>query len=198
MTARDAFLRGRLFAAGMVGGSLWPEVVPMSLNPERDLGMVLLGLDSIDALTLDPGRGRIRKPKVSEWSVAEHMHHAALVSGSIATAVRGLLRGRGEDGPPAGELARSILEEGRIPRGVGKAPAVFRPDEHPESRTIQAAVRKSRSRWEGLLMQTDEIEACELRLPHHQLGLMTAAEWVRFAATHTDHHLRIVDNIEDA
>jgi hypothetical protein len=170
----------------------------MNTNAERDLGMDLLGLDSIDALTLDPGRGIIRKPKISGWSVAEHCHHSAIVSGSIATAVRGLLRGRGEEGPPAGEAAQEILDSGRIPRGEGEAPAVMRPEEHPESRTIQAAVRKARSRWEGLLDQTEEIDACELRLPHHALGLLTAAEWVRFAATHTDHHLRIVDDIEDA
>jgi hypothetical protein len=169
----------------------------MSMNAERDLGMVLLGLDSIDALTLDPGRGRIRRAEVSEWSVAEHCHHSALVSGSIATAVRGLLRGRGEDGPPASSDTEAILKAGRIPRGVGDAPAVFRPDAHAESRTIQATVRKSRSRWEALLGQIDEIDACVLRLPHHHLGLLTAAEWMRFAATHTDHHLRIVDDIEN-
>ncbi len=170
----------------------------MSTNAERDLGMVLLGLDSIDALTLDPGRGRIRKLPVSAWSVAEHCHHSAIVSGVIATLVRGLLRGRGEDGPPAGSMARDILTSGRIPRGVGVAPEAMRPDEHPESRTIQAAVRKSRGKWEALLHSTEEIDACEFKLPHHFLGLFTAAEWVRFAATHTDHHLRIVDDIEDA
>lgn len=169
----------------------------MSTNAERDLGMVLLGLDSIDAMTLDPGRGRIRKAQISGWSVAEHCHHAAIVSGSIATVVRGLLHGRGEEGPPPEQVALDILASGRIPRGLGQAPEGMVPEEHAEARTVQAVVRKSRGKWEPLLGHTEEIDACPLRFPHHSLGLFTAAEWVRFAATHTDHHLRIVDEIED-
>ena len=169
----------------------------MYTNAERDLGMVLLGLDSIDAMTLDPGRGRIRKPHISGWSVAEHCHHSAIVSGSIATVVRGLLRGKGEEGPPPDQVALDILASGRIPRGVGEAPEGMHPEEHAESRTIQAVVRKSRGKWESLLEHTEDIDACTLRLPHHSLGRFTAAEWVRFASTHTDHHLRIVDEIED-
>jgi DinB family protein len=167
----------------------------VKVDVERELGLTLLGIDSLDAMTLDPGRARFRDPRVSAWSVVEHLQHTALVAASIATAVRSLLKGRGEEGEEVKPVAAEILGAGSIPRGEGQAPDTLRPEDDVSIETVRAAVRKARARWEGLLPRGEEIDECPRKLPHHHLGPLTAAHWVRFAAVHSDHHLRIVGDI---
>ena len=93
------------------------------------------------------------------------------------------------------EMARSILEAGEFPRGVGQSPDAMLPGDDPDAATVQAATEKARERWASLDDQAEAIEASTVRLPHPALGPLTAAEWLRFASIHGRHHLRIVDEI---
>ena len=43
--------------------------------------------------------------------------------------------------------------------------------------------------------QCAELEAAPARVPHQLLGPLSAALWVRFAATHTRHHVAIAREI---
>ena len=88
-----------------------------------------------------------------------------------------------------------IIPPSEIPRGTAQAPTPMLPGDSPDAGTVRAALEKADSRWADLDDQAAAIEASTLRLPHPVLGPLTAAEWTRLGAIHTQHHLRIVDEI---
>jgi len=160
-----------------------------------DFDTTLAGLDEIRELAEDDVRREARKPDVSGWSVAQQLHHTALAAAFIATAVRGLSRGRGTEGEPTSDMARAMLEAGAIPRGVATPPPGMEAGEAPSMADILALVEKAKPRWEALAGKADEIAVSTLKAPHPILGPLSVSEWVRFAAIHTDHHLAIVADI---
>ena len=163
----------------------------MVIDVAAEMDCVLEGLREIEARAGET----VRNPAVSAWGVPEHFHHVALVAGSIAMAVAAILRGRGGAPGESSELAATLLGAGEIPRGFGQAPEGMRPAESPDAAAIREAVAKARSRWEKVVDRTEEIAVASARLPHYALGPLTAAEWVRFAAVHGDHHLAIVKDV---
>jgi hypothetical protein len=165
------------------------------MDTAAELSRLHDGLRRIGGLLADEVRLARETPEVSGWSVARQLHHTLLVAGSIATAVRTLTRGRGEEGTKTSAQARELLEGGSLPRGVAKAPAAFEPDEDPDPAMLRALLTKTRSRWEALTGQEGEIDGAAGRLPHPLLGPLAATEWVRFAAVHTEHHLWTVAEI---
>jgi hypothetical protein len=160
-----------------------------------ELEAILARLDEIRALADDDTRLQARRPGLSAWSVAQQLHHSAIVAATIATAVRALLRGAGTEDEPTSEAARAILEAGQIPRGVADAPEGMVPDPEPAQAEILALVDKARSRWRALRDEAEELAACPRKAPHPLLGPLSATEWARFAAVHTGHHLAIVADI---
>jgi DinB superfamily len=165
----------------------------MTTRLEHDLSLVMTDLDEVVARV----ECSARRADISSWSVAQHLHHTALVAAMIATAIRGLLRGRGEPGEPPEGHAAEILQSGEIPRGVGEAPDGLRPDDDPDGDEIRTAVEKARARWSALAGQETAMAACGLRVPHPYFGPLSPEEWVRFAAIHGRHHLDIVADMLD-
>jgi hypothetical protein len=164
------------------------------IDVSAEFSKVHAGLDEIESRAGESATA----PGISAWGIAEHHHHVALVAGSIAMAVGAILRGRGDPGGELSEEARTILGRGKIPRGVGQAPDPMRPAAAPDADTIREAVAKARARWGKVEGRAAEISEAEGRMPHFVLGPLTAAEWVRFASVHGDHHLEIVRDIREA
>jgi hypothetical protein len=160
-----------------------------------DLAAVRSQLDEIERLALDETRRDLAAPDVSGWAVAEQLHHVVLVLSTIAVALKRLAGGKGDEGGVTGPEAKQILGSGRIPRGVATAPAGLEPKKGPEPEELIAAVEKAKARFLPLAEKEDAFRESALSVPHPLLGPMTAAEWVRFAAVHNAHHLRIVDDI---
>ena len=173
----------------------------MMMDSRADLDGIVAALAKVEEHALDAAAVAHIDTPISKWSVGQHLHHVALVTGTIATFVKSILRGRGEPGFPDPEqaaAARAIFETGRIPRGKAKAPEGAIPEAAPDGDLIRAAVEKARDCWSSLLDQHAEMENCIGRLPHPALGPLTAAEWARFTAVHAEHHLRIVEEILSA
>ena len=87
-----------------------------------------------------------------------------------------------------------VLAQGFV-RGAGKAPdAVVPPDE-----VSRDDLRKSWSRSRAKHAETEaflpQIPGTTGRIPHHFLGMLNAAEWLRLAQLHSVHHLAIIRDI---
>lgn len=146
-------------------------------------------------------QGRIAVPAISHWSTLEHVHHLALVDGTALDQVAALLRG--EDGPRRHHGRRTflgavLLALGWIPRGRARAPEGLRPPHEPRVDAILSLLSALEERVGELDGRAAEIGGCRRRRNHFVFGDLTAAEWLRFAAIHGWHHLKIVRDIEAA
>lgn len=126
------------------------------------------------------------------WSVLQHLFHLLLAAELSLTNARNLASGRGALRLPRTELdprAREVLVQGRLPRGT-KAPRFVSPPARPDlalARTLQAEALAAARAPE----LAGELSG-PLGIPHQVLGVLSAAEWLRFARLHSAHHLRIV------
>ena len=167
----------------------------MSTDPKSDLADLDLGLAELRACAGKSEAWQRKDPEVSGWSVAQQVHHAALVAGFIGMGARRLLRTEGEKGPELAAPARALLEAGEIPRGVAVAPENFVPDDEPDAEVVLGLLDKAEKNWGKLRGQEEKIVSGTAQLPHPILGPLTISEWVRFAGVHTEHHLKIVREI---
>lgn len=133
-------------------------------------------------------------PQVSGWSAEQHIAHLSLANELVARNLRSLLKGSGpfvvESGEPPAE-ALAILAAGALPRGRAQAPRIVRPPEAVNREYLADWLAGNARDFAELRGKADELRACTKKVPHQILGPLTALEWVRFAATHTEHHLAI-------
>ncbi len=133
----------------------------------------------------------IVRPAVSRWSVGQQIDHllkVLQVTRQVIVSERAPLARRIN---LAGRLALAL---NWLPRGVGKAPSSVQPGERPGS-ALGAALAAERAAWRELAGQRELLARREAIYPHPYFGGLTRAEAVRFAAVHTHHHLKIVDDI---
>lgn len=135
-----------------------------------------------------------RDSSVSSWGVGQQLVHVCLVAGSIGAALERLVR-RGGEPAESRPATRALLATGTFPRGAAEAPEPMTRARTPGVSEIRDVWAKAHRRWESLAGRHDAIREAEGTIPHFELGPLSAAEWVRFAAAHGIHHLRIVDEI---
>jgi hypothetical protein len=139
---------------------------------------------------------KIRAGKVSRWSMGQQVMHCAKVVSFIGGEMQKLL-----DNPYTGvnEEAKPILSQvlgpGEIPRGRGQAPAPVAVHFQPTMEQIQAEMKNAREVWAKIEARKKDVETSKAKYPHFALGPMTAADWTRFIAIHTAHHLKIMNDI---
>ena len=132
-----------------------------------------------------------RAPDVSAWSVGQQLEHLAKANDTCLQAVRAL---SAQDGAPAGKptfAGRMVLRFGRIPRGRGSAPEFTVPGDEPAPDDVRALLAAAEEAARG-------VEPPPKGGPtrtHPALGEFTAAQWLRFAEIHANHHLRIIRDI---
>lgn len=153
----------------------------------------------IDALLALPGDVARRAVEgVSGWSVEQHIAHLSLANELVARNLRSLLKGAGpfvvDSGEPPAE-ALAVLAAGKFPRGRAQAPRIVRPPEAVNREYLSEWLAGNRSDFSELRRRDLEFAACAKKVPHQVLGPLSAAQWLRFAATHTLHHLEIAREI---
>ncbi|MBL8861660.1 MAG: DinB family protein [Planctomycetes bacterium] len=136
-----------------------------------------------------------RNPAVSGWSALEHASHVTLANELVLRNLQNLARGAGllvvaeaEQDP----RALAILERGVLPRGEARSPRMV----VPPSDIDLATAREWAERFVADLQAfrrgfTARGGPPRLFVPHQILGPLSLAEWARFGAVHTRHHLAI-------
>lgn len=129
-------------------------------------------------------------PDVSGWSVGMHVHHCGLTMNAIAEALIACA-----EPTPSRELgprARTILETGRIPRGVAEAPDIAIPTLDVGERVLEKVLGEAEAWLDRLPMMGDD---CWYR--HFALGVLAKRDAMRFMIVHNAHHLAIVAEVLD-
>ena len=130
-------------------------------------------------------------PGVSAWSAAQHLDHVLRVGTGM---LKRIAKPSEEAMPPLDWRGRLVLTLGWIPRGKGKSPDALVGQEV----TSDALAASHRRCAEALQIVADRPVLLAARAPvmrHPYFGGLTAAQTVRFARIHTDHHLKIVGEI---
>ena len=138
---------------------------------------------------------------VSAWSVEQHCYHLALSADLAFANVQALLGGTSARivhvGQP-NELAREVFAAGGYPRGRSQAPRTVWPPEQPERVLLELELERIASSLAALAPEGPAIAGAGGRIPHRQLGALSAAEWLHFARLHTAHHVEIVRELRRA
>lgn len=166
---------------------------------EQRYRRLLVGLDAVDAVAaLADADLERRQPRVSRWSVAQHLEHLAAADRVTCDWIDRLLNDPECGLPVAPKLVgRLILGLGYIPRGRGKAPRAVVPSGLPAA-AVRALWATSAARWRGYGDRLPAIAACPAGFPHPYFGVLPLVEWLRFTPVHHHHHLKIVRDIRGA
>lgn len=126
---------------------------------------------------------------VSDWSVHQHAEHLLRANEGILSMIAA---GRTPDPvEPKAMLGHVVLMTGTIPRGKGQAPdsTVPRRLSHDDLVAMHARVEEA-----AQAIDTDGFSDAVVG-NHPVFGGLTSTDWLRFAAVHDEHHLKIVADI---
>lgn len=171
-------------------------------DPAADLAALEEALEAMGVERAELGEAVDRvAPGVSAWSSAQHLYHVALATDLALRNVRSLCSGRGrlithEGGPT--DLALEVLERGSYPRGESEAPRMVQPPAQVEPEFLEMEMRGNREAAARTHELLPEVPGAAGFVPHHVLGGLTAAHWLRFARLHAEHHLAIVRDVRAA
>lgn len=168
-------------------------------DPRADFALLRELFDEIDQWLARPREELLRvAPAVSGWNAEQHIAHVSLANELITRNLKSLIRGSGPLVLASGEPvpgALEILVSGTVPRGQAQAPRMVRPPETVERAYLVEWLAENRRGFAEAEAQLAELEAATSRIPHQVLGPLSAAQWVRFAAIHTRHHLAIARDV---
>lgn len=134
---------------------------------------------------------------VSKWSPAQHTYHLCVANGMMLKGIQLICQGGSRiltEGA-LNDAGRLVIEQGVFPRGRGQAPEPTHPPEAPTRADLRQALDRTRKRYEATEAILGDISDAQGYLPHRFLGEMTAAEWLRLARVHAEHHLMIIREI---
>ncbi|GGG61991.1 DUF1569 domain-containing protein [Epilithonimonas arachidiradicis] len=125
---------------------------------------------------------------VSKASVGWHLEHSLLIlNGSL----KGLTMTNPENYKPKFSVKKFIfLNFGLIPRGKIKSPKQFIPLETPTKDSIEKLLNLAKER-----LETVKNLPLESYITHPFLGDLDKKTTLKFLALHTNHHLKIVNDI---
>lgn len=158
---------------------------------------ILAQLSSYLELASDSELLQLRHNKTSDWDVAQHLVHLALVDTSILNVLE---RDPAESKPLRGgpnPLGRCMLALGFIPRGKGRAPAIANPRE-PELSDVAPQIERTQQRFVDLEPALPRLEQSGPLAPHFAFGKLNGKQWLRFVDIHHHHHDKIVRDIRNA
>lgn len=171
---------------------------PWTVDPwdlSDDLAKIRQQWDPVRRILENAALCDVTTPSVSAWSCGEQACHIVLTTRMIARAIeRNLEEPNSNVDGEWSRGARSVLEDGVIPRGAVQAPAAVDPAGHSREALLEqlpAAV----AAWDALCDRARDLPAVPARLPHSALGYLNSGDWVRLCAVHTAHHLTIVRDI---
>jgi hypothetical protein len=158
--------------------------------------------DVVRLLALDASTLAARRPVVSGWSALEHASHVTLANELVLRNLANLARGAGMlvvAEATQDPRALAVLVSGSLPRGEARSPRMV----VPPSDVDPASAREWATRFVEDLSAfrrgfDARAERPRLFVPHQVLGPLDLAEWTRFGAVHTRHHLAIAREVLSA
>ncbi|WP_379966351.1 DUF1569 domain-containing protein [Epilithonimonas sp. UC225_85] len=130
----------------------------------------------------------VRNDKVSKASVGWHLEHLLLI---LNSSLKGLTMTDPKDYKPKFSLKKFVfLNFGLIPRGKIRAPKQFFPLETPTMESILKLMNLAKERLEA----TKNLPEKSF-ITHPFLGDFDKKTTLRFLWLHSNHHLKIVDDI---
>ena len=176
-------------------GKPTPPVQVDQWDLEKDFAKINQQWASVFAVLENEKYFDIGSDDVSAWSCGQQAGHIALVMESIADGIQENLAdpNRNAEGTLAA-IAPSVLTGGVIPRGVGQAPEGVKPGGRGSEELLEL-LKSSRKKWQAIEARSAQLGDCPARFPHFAFGQLTSTDWVRFAAIHTAHHLKIIRDI---
>lgn len=165
---------------------------------QRTLRRILDQLDRLLALAADEKQLKLSVPAVSAWSVGNHVEHLVLADFAVLDQWDRVEHGQQPSvrgGPTL--VGRLCLLFGYIPRGKAQAMERIRPqDADPDD--LVASLTGLRARLADFENDLAMHEMASWRAPHPVFGPLGPTQWLRFLDVHHRHHLRIVDDIQNA
>lgn len=163
----------------------------------REHGLLSSRYATLAATLAWPGeRLHGRVTKISRWSPAQQISHILLVNISIFEGLRRIAcnheRAVENENRRCRPLGSLVLALGRIPRGRGKSPEPYKAEDEPDKQDLERRLAANREECSALESILPNLEVCRGRFPHPVFGMFKAAQWMRLARIHTDHHLTIV------
>jgi len=150
-------------------------------------------------LVVDAPRASTRSPSVSGWSAVEHASHVTLANELVLRNLVNLSRGAGMlvvADAQQDERALEILAAGTLPRGQSRSPRMVVPPSDVDLATARDWADRFVQELAGFRRGFDpRAERARLFVPHQVLGPLDLAEWTRFGAVHTRHHLAIAREV---
>jgi hypothetical protein len=163
-----------------------------------DLAKIEQQQETLGAILGDATRFDLRHPATSGWGCGEHAGHSAIAAFGIAKGIeRALAEPERDRNERATESSEAILRSGVFPPGRVQAPERLDPTTRSRAELVALATGAA-AVWSTLSRRADELAVCPARFRHFLLGHLTSAEWVRFCAIHTAHHLLLVREVEAA
>lgn len=130
----------------------------------------------------------VTNDKVSKASVGWHLEHLLLI---LNSSLKGLTMTDPKDYKPKFSLNKFVfLNFGLIPRGKIRAPKQFIPLEVPTRESILKLVNLARTRLEAVKNLPEKSF-----ITHPFLGDFDKKTTLRFLWLHSNHHLKIVDDV---
>ncbi len=126
--------------------------------------------------------------KVSRASVGWHLEHSLLIlNGSL----KGLAMTNPDNYNPKFSIKKFIfLNFGVIPRGKIKSPKQFIPSETPSKESIDKLLNLAKERLEAIKNLPSKSY-----ITHPFLGDLDKKTTIKFLGLHTNHHLKIIDDV---
>lgn len=133
---------------------------------------------------------------VSAWSPAKHLFHILRANGMMLKGIHLICEGHRTtaiEGAP-NEAGRSVLAHGFV-RGRGQAPDAVVPPDDVSREVLQDSWARGRKKYVETEAYLPAIPDATGRIRHSFLGWLNAAEWLRLARLHSEHHLAIIRDI---
>ncbi len=136
---------------------------------------------------------------VSQWSPAQHLHHILVANGMMLKGVQLICRGGSRILTEGGlnDAGRYVLAHGFV-RGRGQAPQAVVPPDVPTQEALHQALERSRRAYAETEATLPALPTAAGYLPHGFLGALDAAQWLRLARLHSEHHLSIIHDVAGA
>ncbi len=130
----------------------------------------------------------VTNENISKASIGWHLEHSLLI---INGSLKGLTMTNPEDYKPKFSIKKFVfLNFGMIPRGKIKSPKQFIPLEIPTKESIEKLLNLAKER----LVAVKNLPA-KSYIKHPFLGDLDKKTTLKFLSLHTNHHLKIIDDI---